>query len=118
MFRLVRAALVGLVVLAGTAHATPASELAPRGAANLGISGDNLTSHVDLLESSVGRLGLDLVVLCLTNEDLSPWDGQLERRDAGRLSAFSFTRLLLGEGAPWLLARLRSPLVRRQPGCS
>lgn len=82
---------------------------------NLGIGGDNLISHVDLVEEAAERLGLDVVVLCLTlPNDLSPWDSQVERRDVRRLSAFSFTRMLIGETASLIFLRRNEPLAGEQ----
>jgi GDSL-like Lipase/Acylhydrolase family len=75
---------------------------------NLGIPGDNLASHVALFDVATARLHPDAVVLCLTlANDLSRWDGQVERRDARRLGLFSFARFLFGDAAPWLWAATR-----------
>lgn len=67
---------------------------------NLGIAGNNIESHVDMYETAVARLDPDVVVLCLTlPNDLSRWDGQIERRDARAASAFSAARFFIGEAA-------------------
>lgn len=67
---------------------------------NLGIPGDNLSSHVDLYAEAAKQLDPDIAVICLVlPNDLSRWDGQAERRAARRPSALSFARLLMGDGA-------------------
>lgn len=70
---------------------------------NLGVAGNNLASHVDVYEEVTARFDLDAVVLGLTLvNDLSPFDGQAERREARRIGTFSFARYLLGDAANWL----------------
>ncbi|MFT3764419.1 MAG: SGNH/GDSL hydrolase family protein [Minicystis sp.] len=80
---------------------------------NLGVPGDNLSSHVDLYEAAQ-RLDPDVVVLCLTlPNDLSRWDLQAQLREAGRPSVFSFARYLFGEaaGAFWDAALLEHTIT-------
>lgn len=72
---------------------------------NLGIPGDNLSSHVELYSAAVERLHPDVVVLCLTLvNDLSRWDEQEARQDARRPSWFSFVRFLTGDAVESLWA--------------
>jgi lysophospholipase L1-like esterase len=80
---------------------------------DLGVPGDNLASHLDVI-SAAARLSPDLVVLGLTlPNDLSRWDVQTARRDAQRISAFSFGRFLFGDAAGpfWDLARLERAIT-------
>jgi hypothetical protein len=70
---------------------------------NLGIPGNNLGSHVELCDAAARLLDPDVIVLGLTLvNDLSPWDGQTERRDGRRISAYSFARFLIGDHASFL----------------
>src|SRR5262249_17506116 len=74
---------------------------------NLGMPGNNIASHIDLFEIAASRFDPDVVVLCLTlPNDLSRWDEQSGRRDARRLSLFSFVRFLLGDAANSLWASM------------
>jgi hypothetical protein len=74
---------------------------------NLGIPGNNLSSHVTMYATAVQRLEPDAIVLALTfANDLSRWDEQDARRDARRLGAFSFARFLFGEAAESIWALL------------
>jgi hypothetical protein len=81
---------------------------------NLGIPGDNLSSHVELYRTAIARLDPDVVVLCLTLvNDLSRWDEQAARRDARRMSPFSLVRFLAGDAVEplWALMFLESSLT-------
>lgn len=120
----VRVALVGDSFVAGDlieAHETSAAALgAELGARfpgrrfevlNLGIAGDNLGSHVDMFEEVTQRLDPDVIIMCLTlPNDLTAWDGQTERRDARRPSAFSLVRYWIGEPAVMLFAKALLPV--------
>jgi hypothetical protein len=86
---------------------------------NLGIPGDNITSHVDAFAAASRLLAPDAVVVCLTlPNDLSRWDWQAQRREGARPSAFSLGRFLLGAGAVpvWEYARLESRVTSRGIG--
>ncbi|MFT3712997.1 MAG: SGNH/GDSL hydrolase family protein [Archangium sp.] len=75
---------------------------------NLAIAGNNLGSHVTMVEEAK-QVQPDVIVLCLTlNNDLSPIDGQVLRSSARRLSFFSFARSLFGDATN--LAVLRATL--------
>jgi hypothetical protein len=71
---------------------------------NLGISGDNLPSHVDVYEEAVRRLAPDFVVLCLTlPNDMSAYDDQVLRREERRLGAFTIVKATVGSWlATWM----------------
>jgi hypothetical protein len=72
---------------------------------NLGLPGNNLASHVTLVEAAIARLRPDVVVLALTlANDLSAWDEQDARRDARRYGAYSFARFLVGDSVESLWA--------------
>jgi hypothetical protein len=74
---------------------------------NLGIPGNNLSSHVELFSTATEQLDPDVVVLGLTLANvLSRWDEQVARRDARRMSAFSFVRFLIGDAVESLWAML------------
>jgi hypothetical protein len=74
---------------------------------NLGIPGNNLSSHVEMFTTATERLDPDVVVLGLTlANDLSRWDEQVARRDARRISAYSFVRFLVGDAVESLWAML------------
>jgi hypothetical protein len=67
---------------------------------NLGIPGDNISSHVDLYAEAVARLAPDVIVLCLTlPNDLSRWDIQDEQREGRRVGGLSLSTFLLGHAA-------------------
>lgn len=75
---------------------------------NLGIPGTNLSSYVELADAA-SALELDAMIFCLTlPNDLSRWDQQQARREAGRLGAYSLARFVLGEAADvlWDLSSL------------
>ena len=64
---------------------------------NLGIPGDNITSHVDVYEEVQKHLQADAIVLGLTlPNDLSRWDGQDERREPKHFGLYSAVTYLLG----------------------
>lgn len=82
---------------------------------NLGVPGANLSTSVDLVEAT-SSLELDTMIFCLTlPNDLSQWDGQQARREAGRFGAYSFTRFMLGQSADvlWDLSRLERATTER-----
>lgn len=64
---------------------------------NLGVPGNNLSSHLAWLDIAERRLGASVLVLCLTlPNDLSSWDGQSERREHARIGGFSLVSYLFG----------------------
>ncbi len=72
---------------------------------NLGIPGNNLASHVEMVELVTERLDPDVVILALTlANDLSAWDEQDARRDARRYGIYSFARFLIGDSVESLWA--------------
>lgn len=80
---------------------------------NLGVPGDNLSSHVDLYREAT-RLAPDVVVLCLTlPNDLSRWDVQTAHRAARRPSFYSAARFLVGDAAGpfWDVALLEQTIT-------
>ncbi len=67
---------------------------------NLGIPGNNLASHVDLVGALQERLAVDEIIVGLTiPNDLSPWDLQAARRDQARPGLFSWACWWLGADA-------------------
>ncbi|MEO7329876.1 MAG: SGNH/GDSL hydrolase family protein, partial [Minicystis sp.] len=76
---------------------------------NLGISGDNLGSHVRVIELADELLDADITVLCLTlPNDLSRWDGQDEHREPGRIGLFSLVSWTLGTQSAIVLWDMRT----------
>jgi hypothetical protein len=70
---------------------------APVEVLNLGVPGNNIASHLAMVRVAERHLGADVLVLCLTlPNDLSSWDGQLERREHARLGGFSLVSYLFG----------------------
>lgn len=66
-------------------------------ALNLGISGDNLPSHLRVVELAQTVLDADVSVLCLLlPAELSRWDGQDERRGPTQVDAFHLVSWALG----------------------
>lgn len=64
---------------------------------NLGVPGNNLGSHLAMLDAADRHLGASVIVLCLTlPDDLSAWDGQIERAERSRVGGFSLVSYLLG----------------------
>lgn len=80
---------------------------------NLGIPGNNLSSHIDVYVAAE-RLAIDAAVFCLTlPNDLSRWDVQIARRESARAGLFSFARFFFGDAAGpfWDIARLERTLT-------
>ncbi len=80
---------------------------------NLGIPGDNLSSHIDVY-AEAQRLAPDVAIIGLTlPNDLSRWDSQSARRASKHLGVFSFARFMFGEAANtlWDLARLERTIT-------
>lgn len=74
---------------------------------NLGIPGNNLASHITMVEVATARLEPDVVVLGLTlSNDLSAWDEQDARNDTRRYGSYSFARFLLGDSVESLWAMM------------
>jgi hypothetical protein len=64
---------------------------------NLGQSGDNLTSHVEMYEYAQSTLDPDFAVICLTiPNDLTRWDDVVARRDLRRPSLYGVSTFLIG----------------------
>ncbi|MEZ4296483.1 MAG: hypothetical protein R3B70_16040 [Polyangiaceae bacterium] len=82
---------------------------------NLGVPGDNLHAHLQMVDIAERHLTPDAIVLCLTlPDDLSEWDAQSERRDHARLSGFSFMSFFFGYPAAltlWSERNLASDLA-------